>query len=183
MIQGELIELRELKLEDIDILKEGLNTPDIMEQSGRIKVYSKADVEHWIRESWNLINKKSEYVFGILKIKEKKFIGYIKIKILNKQAKRGSISIYIFSDENRYKGFGSQSINVLLEFVFKTLNLHSIQLLVFDTNIKALRCYKKVGFREVGKRRDSDYISGKYITDIVMDLLKKEWEEFNLNKL
>lgn len=175
MLKGKSINLRHLELSDIDTLKLGLNSVDIMEHSGRVNFYSNIDLDKWIRKSWDLRNKGVEYTFGIELNIKKLLIGYVKLKILNPMSKRGGLSIYIFSIGNRNKGYGTETMQLIINLAFKELNLHSLELNVFNTNELAINCYKKVGFKVVGKRRDSDYVSGKYITDIVMDLLKTEW--------
>jgi RimJ/RimL family protein N-acetyltransferase len=46
---------------------------------------------------------------------------------------------------------------------------------VFEDNLRAISCYKKVGFRSIGVRRNADFINGEFIDDLLMDLLKEEW--------
>ena len=44
-------------------------------------------------------------------------------------------------------------------------------------NERALKCYKKCGFKEVGRIRQSKYINGRYYDSIVMDILKEEFTQ------
>ena len=44
-------------------------------------------------------------------------------------------------------------------------------------NKRAIRCYEKSGFKEVGRRREAYYLNGKYYDIITMDILKKEFKE------
>jgi RimJ/RimL family protein N-acetyltransferase len=70
-------------------------------------------------------------------------------------------------------------MRVLLDFGFNYINLHRIQLRVYDFNVRAIKTYQKIGFTEVGKFREASYIDGKYIDVIFMDILQKEWQEKN----
>ena len=55
--------------------------------------------------------------------------------------------------------------------------LHSdIELEYFESNIKGEKTYEKVGFKKVGRRRQSGYIFGKYQDAITMDILRSEWD-------
>ena len=43
-------------------------------------------------------------------------------------------------------------------------------------NDRAIACYKKVGFKEIGRRRQSYFLNGKYHDEIFMDILKDEFK-------
>ena len=45
-----------------------------------------------------------------------------------------------------------------------------------DFNERAINCYKKVGFKEYGRRRESYFLDGKYYDHIYMDILDREFE-------
>ena len=61
-------------------------------------------------------------------------------------------------------------------FVSTYLNLNNIMLKVFSFNERAICCYKKVGFKEMGIRRQAYYLKGKVYDEIFMDIVKCEWE-------
>ena len=63
------------------------------------------------------------------------------------------------------------------------MNLHSIELYVMSFNERALNCYKKCGFKEIGKMRENRFINGKYYDTIIMDILENEFSEsYIINK-
>ena len=43
-------------------------------------------------------------------------------------------------------------------------------------NERAINCYKKVGFKEYGRRRESYFLNGKYYDHIYMDILAREFD-------
>ena len=43
-------------------------------------------------------------------------------------------------------------------------------------NPAARRCYEKVGFREIGRRRESRWLNGRFWDEIAMDVLSSEFE-------
>lgn len=43
-------------------------------------------------------------------------------------------------------------------------------------NKRAIACYKKVGFKECGRRRESYFLNGKYYDEIQIDILAREFE-------
>jgi len=55
------------------------------------------------------------------------------------------------------------------------LNLNRVELYTFDFNKRAQKCYRSVGFREVGRRRKARFVDGEYRDDLIMDILRDEW--------
>ena len=43
-------------------------------------------------------------------------------------------------------------------------------------NENAIACYKKVGFKEFGRRIQSYFLNGKYYDDVRMDMLASEFK-------
>lgn len=75
-------------------------------------------------------------------------------------------------EDNRNKGYGAEVLDLLLDYGFNYLNLNNIMLNVKSFNERAIACYKKVGFKEFGRRRESYFLNGKYYDDIQFELLK-----------
>ena len=73
------------------------------------------------------------------------------------------------------RGNGQRAIELLLDYGFNLLNLNSIMLGVIAFNERAIRCYRKVGFREIGRRRQARVINGKKYDVILMDILAEEF--------
>jgi len=61
-----------------------------------------------------------------------------------------------------------------LDYGFKALNLHNIQLKTYSFNKRAIKCYEKVGFKMVGSRREALLRNGERHDIIVMDILAAE---------
>jgi diamine N-acetyltransferase len=75
----------------------------------------------------------------------------------------------------RGKGYGTETASLMLDFAFTALGLHNVMLTVYAFNLSGRRAYEKVGFREVGRRRQSRWMAGKYWDEIVMDCLSTEF--------
>ena len=102
-------------------------------------------------------------------------IGHISLHDINHLNRHAFIGIFIGEEEHRGKGYGTEAIRLVLEYGFKTMNLHSILLSVVADNAAAIACYKNVGFRESGRWREYKFMDGKYIDVIYMDILEREF--------
>jgi RimJ/RimL family protein N-acetyltransferase len=80
------------------------------------------------------------------------------------------------------KGLGTEAIRLMLDYGFRTLNLHRIELFVHDFNERAQKAYKKLGFVEEGRKREALYSDGKYHDEILMAILKEEWMEKRVSR-
>ncbi len=74
-------------------------------------------------------------------------------------------------------GYGTEAIELLLEYCFNTVNLNRIELEVYDYNIRAIKSYRKIGFIEEGRKRQFMWNKGKYYDAIMMSILAEEWSE------
>lgn len=74
-------------------------------------------------------------------------------------------------------------MKLLLDYGFNYINLNNIDLGVFSFNTQAIRCYKKVGFKEYGTRHEAYFLNGKYYDKICMEYLRKDFNnEYIRNK-
>lgn len=80
--------------------------------------------------------------------------------------------ITIGSKDYRSKGYGMDAILSAKKICFEILKLNKIYLKVFSFNIRAIKCYKKCGFKVIGnlKRKVSRY--GVKYNIILMELSK-----------
>ncbi|MFW6014905.1 MAG: GNAT family N-acetyltransferase [bacterium] len=99
--------------------------------------------------------------------------GLLNVNLINRKAELG-----IFIGDKNYwnKGLGSEAICLLLDYSFNILNLNNIFLRVHEFNERAVNCYKKCGFKEIGRRREAYILGNKKYDIIFMDILAKEFE-------
>lgn len=73
------------------------------------------------------------------------------------------------------KGYGTEAIKWALGWAFDYANAHRVELIVFGWNTKAYALYRRVGFREEGRKRERLRKHGKYWDVIEMGILEQEW--------
>ena len=71
----------------------------------------------------------------------------------------------------RGQGYGSAACRALLEYAFVDRGLHRVQLECLATNEAAIRTYKAVGFVEEGRLRESAWVRGVFVDEVIMSLL------------
>ena len=81
------------------------------------------------------------------------------------------------------KGYGTETAILMLDYGFTLLRLHNIMLRVDSYNERAIRAYKRAGFREFGRRHEARR-RGERTYDIVhMECLAADFHHSRLHSL
>lgn len=110
-------------------------------------------------------------------------IGRCLLFDLNVIDRNAKVGIFIGNKEYWGKGYGSDALRLLLDYGFNLLNLNNIMLGAFSFNERALNCYRKVGFKEIGRRRQARIIGGVKYDSVFMDMLAEEFEPVYINPM
>ena len=92
-------------------------------------------------------------------------------------------SIVIGEAECRGRGYGTETTRLMLDYAFTALGLHNVMLIVAEFNEAGLRAYRKAGFREIGRRRQSYVMGGRRWDDVYMECLATEFESTVLGSI
>jgi RimJ/RimL family protein N-acetyltransferase len=88
----------------------------------------------------------------------------------------GDIGIELKAEEQKH-GYGTEAVRWVLGWAFIQANLHRVGLDVYEWNAHAIEVYKKVGFKEEGRLRESIWRDGQWWDEILMGILESEWKE------
>ena len=174
MIDGKNIRLGPLKKEYISYYVKWFNNPEMTQYLGMIRPMTLENEEQWYE---NAIKNQNAVYFAILLIDEGKeqLIGNCAVDI-DWRNKLGHLGITIGEKDLWGKGYGTEAMQLLINYSFQTLNIHKVELQVYDFNTRAIKSYTKLAFKEEGILRKSHYVNGKYVDLIVMGILKDEWD-------
>src|SRR5512142_728288 len=175
MIYGKRIRLRGVERSDVPLFQQWLNDPDVTEGLGMYLPLSLVDEEHWFEGL-----AKSDPVERPLAIEIQdgdgwRLIGNLSFFNLEWTNSCAELGIIIGDKSVWNQGYGSESVCLLLQHGFETLNLPRIYLRVYSTNRRAIRSYEKVGFVLEGTLREAVYRHGRYADVHVMSVLRSEW--------
>ena len=179
LFEGEKIRLRSFELSDLDAIMEHWNELSIRHHVGSAVPHSRQEREEFIRNSWKLRSEGSAYIFAIERKDTKEFLGHVSLYVQRNRARSADLGIMIYNKENWDRGYGTDAMKVILEFGFNYQNLHRIELSVYPDNKRAIHVYKKLGFKEVGRKRETRFMNGKYRDEVIMDILQREWRKKN----
>lgn len=170
---GERIYLSPRNIEDAEVYTMWMNDFEVTDYTGRSANMLTLDAEKKYLENKNLNSETT--AFAIVDLKTDKMVGTIGLENINRNHRTAVLGIFIGDPDYRNNGYGTETIQLVLDFAFNYMNLNSVNLTVLDCNERAIRCYKKCGFKEAGRLRNSKFVNGKYHDTILMDILAEEF--------
>ncbi|WP_188648957.1 GNAT family N-acetyltransferase, partial [Marinithermofilum abyssi] len=105
---------------------------------------------------------------------ENAVVGHIEFNNIDMDNQSATASRIMVSPHFRGQGIGTSMLKSLVSIGFEELNLHRIELRVFDFNQGAIACYKKAGFQIEGTLRDARKApDGNFWNLIIMSVINK----------
>ena len=178
---GDKVKLRAFELSDLPDIMKFWNIYEVRIGLGHKIPDSKDQVEEWIKKVTKENQEGTSYTFAIIEKQTEEFLGYCGLRRINKISRNASLGVAILNKEYHNKGYGTDIVKLLLKIGFDVINLHRIELHVFEFLKSGIHVYEKAGFKHVGTKRESSFVNGKYISDLIMDILVDEYRELYSN--
>ncbi|WP_430534530.1 GNAT family protein [Listeria rocourtiae] len=174
LLQGARVFLRPLNANDQDTYYTMFFNNDVRRLTGTKQAFTYAQIENYIANKW----KDSSAVLLLICLQEtEEIIGDIALQDIDTTNRNANIRIAIGKVEHQSKGYGSEAMRLMLDYGFGILNLHRIELNLFDFNKQAARAYEKVGFKIEGIQREALFYDHAYHDSILMSMLAHEYRD------
>ncbi|MFM9107401.1 MAG: GNAT family N-acetyltransferase [Chloroflexota bacterium] len=171
-VRGERVALGPLRRDLVPLYTRWINDPQVLRTLGVLPLPMTTDAE----ERWyDAAIAGAERHFTIYRLEGMDAIGVCDLRDIDHRNRAASLGILIGDAENRGQGYGTEALRLLLDVGFTVLGLHNISLSSYSYNLAGQRCYARVGFREVGRRRECRLLNGVLHDEIYMDMLATEF--------
>src|SRR4030095_11245346 len=121
----------------------------------------------------------ADVVFAIIERESKRHIGNTALHKIDPLRRSAVFGIVIGVPSCWGQGYGTEAPRLVVDYAFRRLNLHRIELEVAASHAIARRAYERVGFLTEGTRRDAMFVDGHHADALVMAILRPEWEARN----
>ena len=169
----ENIRLRALEPEDLELLYEWENNDAYWPISNTVTPFSRFTLKRYLENSHKNIYETGQLRLMIDHIEDKVTIGTIDIFDFDPFHKRAGVGILIANESYRRKGLASMSLNCLVEYCFKTLQLHQLYCNILANNSESMELFKKQGFVRAGIKKDWVHSADGYMDEHMFQLINK----------
>lgn len=158
--------LRLVEKADLPVLKEWVNDADFVGEFEPFSQESLTDLEKQYERltdgQWFFVERKDGTKIG--------YIAHFKVK--------SCVSIgYMLVPSERRKGYGSEAVTIMVDYVFLTKDIARIQAEIHPHNKASSRVLEKAGFTKEGTLRKSFLSRGVWRDTALYSILREEWKE------
>ncbi len=165
-LEGKHIYLRALEPEDLEFLYQLENDSAIWEISGTVTPYSKHVLRQYLENAHRDIYEVKQLRLAIC-LNNDRVVGLIDLFDFDPKNRRAGLGIVVLEAAQRNKGIGAESIGLLADYAFSTLDLRQLFANVGSDNKTSIHLFKKMGFDEVGVKKDWIFSKGKFKNEIL----------------
>lgn len=166
-LQGQHIYLRALQLSDAANFLAATQIAELRYMTGLKKHFCLEDIETHIQRC---LTDSTRYDFAICSNESDDMIGELSILEINHIPNHAEFRISMSSLQWTGQGYGAEAIELVKDFVFNHLQLHSLGLEVFGHNPRGQRAYEKCGFQVVEIKKNAFEYEGQYSDEIIMQI-------------
>lgn len=175
MYEGKLVRLRRVDpVRDLDDRYRWMNDPAVTNTLGmRPARLSREEIRKYLELSAATSDSHVEWAIETL---DGIHIGGCTIRNLNQTARSAELGIAVGEAEYRGKGYGTDTVRLLVQIGFDQFNLNRIWLIANAGNLAGIRAYEKAGFAVEGRMRQYGFVNGAYYDAVIMAILRGEYE-------
>ena len=176
-IETERLLLRELTSDDVEWYMSHFSTPEIVNGSGYpgpedIEA-AKEEFEMYILGPWK---EDTGLRWGIALKDDDSLVGSCGFYKWEKDPHRKAEMGYDLAPAYWGRGIMREALQAIIQYGFDEMNLNRITVLVISYNDRSLRLVDRLGFVKEGVMRESAYFDGRFIDDVLLSLLKRDWK-------
>jgi len=145
--------LREVQPSDLDLLLSWENDPENWKVSGTVKPYTVEEMMSFVTDTSSIAENRQKR-WMICLAENQLPIGTIDLFHADLIHGFAGVGILIAKKEMRQKGFAKQALELLIELAKNELNFTNLTCSIQSDNDSSIQLFKKVGFEEIGIRKD-----------------------------
>lgn len=177
VMKGNLVSLRALEPEDIDLMYRWENDHEVWKVSNTIAPFSKYVLRRYLQTAHLSIYETGQQRFIIERNGEGRPIGTVDLFDFDPFNLRAGIGILIYNKADRGRGCASEAIDLVIRYGFEYLHLHQLYCNVLSDNQLSYNMFRNKGFAEAGLKRDWIRNCEGWHDEILMQLIPPSPEE------
>jgi RimJ/RimL family protein N-acetyltransferase len=175
LLVGERVRLRPLAESDVPLLERWWADPEWQALQQRAVRPRPEGLSTEMFRRWSSNDGPGAAGFSVEEVATGAFAGHVTIFGAALPERAGTLAI-VLGPPYVDRGLGSEAVRLMVRYGFLAMGLNRIELRTFGFNTRARRAYEGVGFVQEGVRRQAAWIAGGFADEVVMGLLRSEWD-------
>ena len=171
MLQSKNICFKPLSLNDVMDLHDYASDEEVARYIGWKLMNTLDETREHIKTMMKRESDGTHFYASIAPKSTQTIIGTAMIFNFDKEAKYAEIG-YVLHKSYWGRGYGTESVALISDFAFKSLNLHKLNARVVDANVGSVRVLENNGYEQEGRLRDHYFIAGKYYDALLFGKIK-----------
>jgi RimJ/RimL family protein N-acetyltransferase len=167
LLEGKTVNLRVVEKEDLPLWGDWNNNTEFFGEFIWLPQNSRMEVA----KRYDGLNPDNKWFF--IEKKDGKKIGGIVHYLVGNCLEIGYAMVSI----ERGKGYCSEAVEIMLDYLFLSKNLERVQATTDVNNLASQKVLEKAGFQKEGIIRKSSFIKGKWRDRCLFSILREEWRE------
>ncbi len=174
ILESDLVRLRALEPEDVDILYKWENDTNVWKVSNTMTPFSR----HTLRR---FIEMQKEDIFETrqlrLMIEEKQGgrpVGTIDLFDIDPYNRRAGVGVLIYDKKDKCQGYASSALQLLIRYSFMILKLNQLYCNILYDNNTSLGLFRSKGFLTVGIKREWVKTTAGWLDEYLLQLLNPQ---------
>jgi len=174
-ISTERLALRAIRISDAESIFKYRSNPQIYKFQG-LKPQTVEEVKEFISEKVAKIPNIPDtwYQLGILLKETDELVGDIGIHFIDSDNLQAEIG-FTLSLEYQCKGYATEAIIAVIDYLFNNLKKHRIIASVDPRNIKSIALLERIQMRKEAHFKKSFWFDNEWEDDVIYAILKEEW--------
>lgn len=166
-LKGKRIYLRALEPEDLDVVYDIENDTSLWEVGDTQTPYSRFLIKQYLENAQQDIFEAKQLRLAVCDTNDNT-IGLIDVFDFDIKNKRAGIGIIIKSESDRFKGYGKEALELLVNYCFTSLHLHQVYANVSESNLPSLKLFEGNGFKKIGLKKDWSFDGHQYTNEYLL---------------
>ncbi|MDX1611925.1 MAG: GNAT family N-acetyltransferase [Candidatus Thermoplasmatota archaeon] len=173
-LEGERVDLRGLRDEDLDALVAAANHDEIARWTHLPHPYTREHAANFIAYAQEKLRLGREFHLAIVERESNQLIGMVGLTDIDAESERAEVA-YWLAPESWGRGLASEALFLATEAAFTHMGLTRLYAFVLDGNTASIRMLERFGFHEEGRLRWHTKRDGRWMDKVWFGLLREEW--------
>lgn len=168
--------IRNLMLSDLDNFHQFRSNPEVTKYQGFDVMPKEACADFINSQADKEFGKPGQWFQYAIENKEtSQLIGDCAIKLDQYDIRLAEVGMTI-SDLHQKNGYAKEAITGILDWLFKTQNIHRVTEIVDAENVASINLLKSLNFKQEGHFIENIFFKGKWGSEFQFAMLKREWK-------